>query len=74
MPQPLARTLGAVLGTGVGVALVMAGLVMLITPGPGLVTIAAGTAVLSRHHTAVARLRSRVAARLRRGPEGPRPA
>jgi hypothetical protein len=76
MPEQLRRTAGAVLGTLVGSTLILAGLVMLVTPGPGLLAIAAGTAILSRHHAAVERLRGRVAERLRArwsGRPGPGP-
>jgi hypothetical protein len=81
MPRQLRRTAGAVLGTAAGTVLVLAGLVMLVTPGPGLVSIAAGMAVLSRHHAALARLRGRAADGLRRtrgtspgaDPVGPEP-
>jgi hypothetical protein len=50
-----------------GWAFVVVGLVMLVTPGPGLLALAAGTALLSRHHHWVARLRSRTLERLRPG-------
>ncbi|MGA0829982.1 MAG: PGPGW domain-containing protein [Nitriliruptoraceae bacterium] len=59
------RTVRVAAGTALGVVLIGAGAVMLVTPGPGLLAIAAGTAVLSRHHAAVARLRGRWADRLR---------
>jgi hypothetical protein len=61
----LRRTAGAVVGTTLGGALVLAGLVMLATPGPGLLTIAAGSAVLSRHSRLAARLRDAAVRRLR---------
>lgn len=67
------RTARVVAGTTVGVALVGAGLIMLVTPGPGLLAIAAGTAVLSRHHAGVARLRGRWGDRLRGTGSGPDP-
>ena len=70
MPTDPLRTARVVAGTTVGVALVGAGLVMLVTPGPGLLAIAAGTAVLSRHHTGVARFRARWADRLRSAAPG----
>lgn len=65
MPTDPMRTARVVAGTALGVLLVGAGAVMLVTPGPGLLAIAAGTAVLSRHHSAVARFRDRWAHRLR---------
>lgn len=68
------RTARVVAGTAFGSILVGAGLVMLITPGPGLLAIAAGSAVLARHHPGVARLRTRWAARLRRATDGTGPA
>jgi hypothetical protein len=73
MPTDPLRTARVVAGTTVGVALVGAGLIMLVTPGPGLLAIAAGTAVLSRHHAGVARLRSRRSERLRRPAPGTPP-
>lgn len=73
MPTDPLRTARVVAGTTVGVALVGAGLVMLVTPGPGLLAIAAGTAVLSRHHAAVARLRGRWTDRLRGTGQGSDP-
>jgi uncharacterized protein (TIGR02611 family) len=39
-----------VLETVIGWLLIAAGLVMLVTPGPGLVTLLAGLAVLARHY------------------------
>jgi uncharacterized protein (TIGR02611 family) len=36
--------------TTLGGVLLVAGIVMLVTPGPGLLTIAAAIALLSRHH------------------------
>lgn len=65
MPTDPLRTARVVGGTALGVALVGAGAVMLVTPGPGLLAIAAGTAVLSRYHPAAARFRDRWAGRLR---------
>lgn len=51
--------------TVVGYLLVAAGLVMLVTPGPGLVAIVAGLAVLGRHYRWAAWLRSAVVGRIR---------
>lgn len=50
--------------TVVGTVLVVAGLVMLLTPGPGLVAIAAGLAVLAREFTWARRLLERIRLRL----------
>ena len=48
-----------------GGALVLVGVVMLITPGPGLLTIAAGLAVLGREYKWARRLLERVRERIR---------
>ena len=72
MPTDPLRTARPVAGTTVGSILVVAGVVMLVTPGPGLIAIAAGTAVLSRHHAGVARFRARWADRLRTARPGSR--
>ncbi|QYG92493.1 hypothetical protein HC251_08585 [Iamia sp. SCSIO 61187] len=47
-----------------GGAVVAAGVVMLVVPGPGLVTIAVGLSVLGREHAWAARLEQRVRARV----------
>lgn len=52
--------------TIVGSVLLVAGLVMLVTPGPGLVAIAGGLAVLAREFTWARRLLERVRIRLTR--------
>ncbi len=67
MPRDPLRTARVVAGTTAGTLLVTAGLVMLLTPGPGIIAIAAGTALLARHHEGVARLRTRWVDRIRRG-------
>ncbi len=46
--------------TVLGYALVAAGLVMLITPGPGLLALVAGLAMLSRHYTWATRVRAAI--------------
>ena len=51
-----------------GWLLLAAGIVMLVTPGPGLLTIAAGLAVLGRHYRWARRLRERVLSRLSHKP------
>lgn len=51
--------------TIVGYALVAAGLVMLVTPGPGVLAIVAGLAVLARHYRWAERLRRATVARIR---------
>ena len=48
--HPLRRHARLVADTCVGYALLVAGAVMLLTPGPGLVAIVAGLAVLGRHY------------------------
>jgi hypothetical protein len=48
-----------------GGLLLAAGVVMLVTPGPGLLTIAAGLAVLGREYKWARRLRTRVLARVK---------
>lgn len=50
--------------TVVGAVLLVAGLVMLVTPGPGLVAIAGGLAVLAREFTWARRLLERIRIRL----------
>jgi len=55
-----------------GGSLVAAGVVMLVTPGPGLITIAGGLAVLSKEFTSAEKLmgvmRRETVDRLRKGP------
>jgi uncharacterized protein (TIGR02611 family) len=51
--------------TVVGYVLLAAGIVMLLTPGPGIVTIVAGLAVLSRHFRWAERLKRAALARIR---------
>jgi hypothetical protein len=51
--------------TVVGYVLVAAGVVMLVTPGPGIVAIVAGLAVLARHYHWADRLARAVRARIR---------
>jgi uncharacterized protein (TIGR02611 family) len=46
--RTLSRAAGAVATSILGAVLVAAGIVMLVTPGPGLLTIAAGLALLAR--------------------------
>lgn len=50
--------------TVIGTMLLAAGLVMLVTPGPGLLAVAAGLAVLAREFAWARRLLDRVRARL----------
>jgi len=63
MVSDLARGTRVVLATAFGSVLIAAGLVMLLTPGPGVLSLAAGTAILSRHHHWAARARAAVVAR-----------
>jgi UPF0716 family protein affecting phage T7 exclusion len=51
--------------TAIGYLLLVAGLVMLVTPGPGIVTVIAGLAVLSRHFHWAERLKRASLARVR---------
>jgi UPF0716 family protein affecting phage T7 exclusion len=51
--------------TVIGYLLLAAGIVMLVTPGPGIVTIVAGLAVLSRHYRWAGRLKRTALARIR---------
>jgi hypothetical protein len=51
--------------SAVGYALLAAGVVMLVTPGPGIVTVVAGLAVLARHWRWAERLKDRVLSRIR---------
>jgi hypothetical protein len=59
----IARGAAAVTEIVIGWALLVAGLVMLVTPGPGIVTVIAGLAVLARHYRWAARVRERVRVR-----------
>ena len=58
------RATRVVVITVVGTVLLLAGVVMLVTPGPGLVAIAAGLAVLAREFTWARRLLERIRVRL----------
>lgn len=49
-----------------GGTLLLAGTIMLVTPGPGLLTIAAGLHVLSKDMPVAARLKESMVARVRR--------
>jgi uncharacterized protein (TIGR02611 family) len=60
----LQRVSKVVLVTALGALLVAAGIVMLVTPGPGLLAIAAGLAVLAREYRWARRLLDRAKARL----------
>lgn len=61
----LVRRVTSVVATLViGTILIVAGLVMLVTPGPGLLAIAAGLAVLAREFRWARRLLARVRARI----------
>lgn len=53
-----------VIATVIGWTFVVLGLVLLVTPGPGLLALAAGMAVLARHYHWAERLRTRVRERL----------
>ncbi len=75
------RRAASVVGVSVaGTMLIVAGLVMLVTPGPGLLAIGAGMALLGREYRWARRLLDRARARLRartstpveRSPHAPR--
>lgn len=51
--------------TIVGYLLIVAGAVMLVTPGPGIVTIVAGLALLARHYHWAERVKAAALARIR---------
>lgn len=59
----LHRTGRMVVISTIGFALLAGGIVMLVTPGPGLLAVAAGLAVLSREFAWAARIRRWVSAR-----------
>jgi uncharacterized protein (TIGR02611 family) len=54
-----------VVETALGWLLLAAGVVMLVTPGPGIVTIVAGLAILARHYRWAERLKRLVMGRIR---------
>jgi hypothetical protein len=60
----LRRSSRLVADTLVGYVLLAAGLIMLVTPGPGLVAIAAGLAVLARHFRWAERLKRAAVTRI----------
>lgn len=55
-----------VLEVALGCVLLVAGLVMLMTPGPGVLAVAAGVALLARHNSWTRRTARSLVARLRR--------
>lgn len=57
-----------------GSALLLVGTVMLVTPGPGLVTMAAGLSVLAKDVPAAARLKSRIVSKIRPSTDDQSPA
>lgn len=65
MRRFLFRGTRVVLHTVVGAVLVTAGVVMLLTPGPGIVTIVVGLAVLAREYRWADRLKRRLLGRVR---------
>lgn len=54
-----------VIATIIGWSLIALGLVLLVTPGPGLLALAAGTAILARHYRTAAVVRGLVHDRAR---------
>jgi hypothetical protein len=62
-----------VIATVLGWSLIALGLVLLVTPGPGLLALAAGTAILARHYDSVARTRAALVARIARVARRSRP-
>jgi hypothetical protein len=61
----LKRSGRVVADTAVGYVLLGAGIVMLVTPGPGIVAIVAGLAILARHWAWAERLKHAVVGRIR---------
>jgi uncharacterized protein (TIGR02611 family) len=59
--------------TILGAVLLVAGIVMLVTPGPGILAIAGGIALLSRHHGWARAVRRWASDRWRRAGGDPRP-
>lgn len=57
---------GRIARWSVGVLAILAGLVMIVTPGPGLLTIAFGAAVIARESSGVARRCDGLEMRMRR--------
>lgn len=64
MLRRLAHGTRLVIATVIGWTFVVLGLVLLVTPGPGLLALAAGMAVLARHYHWAERVRVRVRERL----------
>ena len=64
MLRRLAHGTRLLIATVIGWTFVVLGLVLLVTPGPGLLALAAGTAVLARHYHWAERLRHRVRERI----------
>jgi hypothetical protein len=50
MKRRLREGTSFLVSTALGSVLLVAGIIMLVTPGPGILTIAAAIALLSRHH------------------------
>jgi hypothetical protein len=61
----LKRSGRVVADTAIGYVLLGAGIVMLVTPGPGIVAIVAGLAILARHWAWAERLKHAVIGRIR---------
>lgn len=70
MSRLLREGTSLIVTTVLGGALLLAGIVMLVTPGPGILTIAAGVALLARHHGWARSMRDRAVARWRRDRPG----
>jgi hypothetical protein len=63
MKRLLREGTSLILSTVIGGVLLAAGIVMLVTPGPGILAIAGGIALLSRHHGWARTVRRRVSSR-----------
>ena len=65
MRRALRHSTRLVADTVLGYLLLIAGVVMLLTPGPGIVALVAGLAVLGRHYRWAQRVRGLVMSRIR---------
>jgi cation:H+ antiporter len=70
MKRILRESTSLLITTVAGSVLLVAGIVMLVTPGPGIVTIAAAIALLSRHHGWARTVRRRTSGRFEQAIEG----
>jgi len=68
MKRILRKGSSFLISTALGSVLLVAGIVMLVTPGPGILSIAAAIALLSRHHGWARWIRRRSSGRWESGP------